>query len=149
MTIRLHPGCAFMTRSRSVAYQLLFALLLAAVLPATHARADARVQAGFATAQSCENEVDDDLGSYEECINHAANTLRSKPHALLGLHFQAWLVADLAARQHGPRAAHVRRVQLRSVHRQSRVTGITLDQLCTLKNMRCAEVRVRMRHHIN
>jgi hypothetical protein len=149
MTIRLHPGCAFMTRSRSVAYQLLFALLLAAVLPATHARADARVQAGFATAQSCENEVDDDLGSYEECINHAANTLRSKPHALLGLHFQAWLVADLIARQHGPRAAHVRRVQQRSMQQQSRATGVTLAQLCTLKNLRCAEIRARMRHHID
>jgi hypothetical protein len=115
---------------------------------APSAHADARIQAGFSAAQSCESEIDDDLGSYEECINHAANTLRGKSQALLGLHFQAWLVADLAARQHGPRSAQMRRVQQRNVQRQSRATGVTLDQLCVLKNLRCSDVKTRMRQKI-
>ncbi|MGL4575254.1 MAG: hypothetical protein ACRCV9_10740 [Burkholderiaceae bacterium] len=108
----------------------------------------ARVHAGFAAAQTCESEIDEDFGRYEECIHHAAAGLAKKPHALLGLHFQAWLVADLAARQHSPRSAAARSAHLRQLHALGRSTGITVDQLCALKTLRCSDIKHRMQQKI-
>jgi hypothetical protein len=143
LTPRLRAG------ARSFAH-CLRCIALATFIPVAIAHADeqARVPAGFAAAQTCESEIDEDLGRYEECIHHAASGLAKKPHALLGLHFQAWLVADLAARQHSPRSAAARRAHLQQLQALSRSTGITVDQLCALKNLRCSDIKNRMQQKI-
>ncbi len=111
-------------------------------------RAEQSIRSGFALAQSCENEIDDDMGLYEECIGHAMSRAFANKYVLLGVHFQAWLVADLAARQNSPRATTLRQQQQRGTARQIRATGLSLNALCQLKSIDCTGVRIRMRNHI-
>jgi hypothetical protein len=111
---------------------------------AAQASAQHKLQAGFALAQACEHEIDDDMAMYEECIGHAMNRVTGDRHVLLGIHFQAWLIADLAARQNSPRAATLRKLHQQGVTRQLRATQLKLGELCRVKSIPCAHVRTRM-----
>jgi hypothetical protein len=102
------------------------------------------IRAGFNLAQACENEIDDDMAMYEECIGHVIDRAAGKKHSLLGAHFQAWLMADLAARQNSPRALALRQRHYWATKRQLRATGLVLDDLCSIKKLSCATVRARM-----
>lgn len=102
------------------------------------------VRNGFAIAQACEKEIDDDMASYEECVGHAVNRIAIKDHVLLGLHFQVWLMADLAARQNSPRAMALRTRHAQGLKQQLQTTGLSLSQLCQIKKVSCSTVRARM-----
>lgn len=102
-------------------------------------------QAGIQGALACEAEIDDDLGQYEECLGHQANTWRRQPAALAGLHFQAWIMSDLAARQGAGRAELVRRQHRLGLARELRRAGLSLEQLCRLRGLDCGELRGRLR----
>jgi hypothetical protein len=121
--------------------------LLAICITAAQAQAhglEKQIQQGFLAAQACESEIDDDLGAYEECINHATNTLRRQPTVLLGLHFQAWLMADLAARQHAGRSFLIRQQQAQALHQQLKKNRLSLFRLCQIKRIDYADVSIRM-----
>ena len=117
--------------------------------PAPKTAPEQSIRSGFALAQTCEKEIDDDMGLYEECIGHTVNRAPVNKHVLLGLHFQVWLVADLAARQNSPRAATVRQQHLQGMAKQLRATGLSLNAMCQLKSIDCASVRIRMRNSID
>jgi hypothetical protein len=99
---------------------------------------------GFVLAQACEKEIDDDMASYEECIGHAIDRVTAQRHVVLGIHFQAWLMADLAARQNGSRALLLRKRHTQGMNLQMKATKVTLNQLCQAKKISCANVRLRM-----
>jgi hypothetical protein len=125
----------------------LFMLTLAICAPSQAKQqqpAEKRLHAGFALAQTCEHEIDDDMSSYGECIGHAMDRVSKQRHVLLGLHFQAWLMADLAARQNSLRSFELRQQHAHGVKKQLRATGVTLDQLCQAKQIACESIRVRM-----
>lgn len=124
--------CVFLTVNSLPSY---------AALKNTHEQS---IRSGFALAQACESEIDDDMAMYEECIGHAVNRAAKQKHVLLGVHFQAWLMADLATRQNSPRALALRKRHQQGIERQLRTTGHKLDQLCDIKQLVCASVRTRM-----
>jgi hypothetical protein len=126
------------------AFGALLCLTLVGAVQAQASGFEKQLKQGFSAAQACEHEVDDDLGAYEECINHATNSFRRQPHVLLGLHFQAWLVADLAARQHAGRSFLVRNQQAQALHQQLKINKLSLKRLCEIKRIDCADVSVRM-----
>jgi hypothetical protein len=111
---------------------------------ATHSRAEQGLQSGFVMAQSCEKEIDDDMAFYEECVGHAISRVAGQSHVMLGLHFQAWLMADLAARQNSSRALILRKRHAHGLHQQLKATGMKLNQLCRAKKLSCSTVRSRM-----
>lgn len=85
---------------------------------------------------------------YEECIGHAINRIASKDQVLLGLHFQVWLMADLAARQNSPRAVVLRTRHEQGMKQQLQAIGLSLNQLCQIKKVSCSTVRARMGSHL-
>jgi hypothetical protein len=119
-------------------------LLLTSLIPAVAGTRESAVSRGVVAAQACEIEIDDDLGLYEDCVGQAANRLRRQPQQLLGLHFQAWLVADLAARQGAGRSVIMRQDQHQALKRLLRKTGQSMTTLCSVKQLDCAEVQQRM-----
>ncbi len=122
-------------------------LLMAVFSGQTMARpqqAEQHLRSGFALAQTCEKEIDDDLTFYGECIGHAMDRVAGQRQVLLGLHFQAWLMADLAARQNSTRSIELRKRHAQGMQRQLRASGMTLDQLCQAKKIVCETVRERM-----
>jgi hypothetical protein len=121
-----------------------FIVLLTSVAWAGPSARYDQLRLGIEAAQACEKEIDDDLGPYEECVGHAANRLRNQARALLGLHFQAWLMADLAARQKSGRAGLVREHHHRELQRQLKATAYKLALLCEFKQLDCTDVRQRM-----
>lgn len=106
---------------------------------------DTQLRLGFAAAQACEAEVDDDLTAYGECIGHAADRIPGQKLALLGLNFQAWLIADLMARQASNRAAPLRQRYQKALEQGLRVNGVGLQQLCTAKTLACGPIQQRLR----
>ena len=103
---------------------------------------------GFVMAQACEVEIDDDLSAYGDCIGHAKDRLNhaKAPHqAVLGLHFQAWLIADLAARQGATHSLLLRQRYKDAVAQGLRRSGWRMEQLCQAKNLACEPVQLRMR----
>ena len=103
---------------------------------------------GFGMAQACEVEIDDDLSAYGDCIGHAKDRLShaKAPHqAVLGLHFQAWLIADLAARQGATHSLLLRQRYKDAVAQGLRRSGWRMEQLCQAKNLACEPVQLRMR----
>ena len=104
-----------------------------------------QVRIGFKTAQACEVEIDDDLTSYGECIGHAADRLAGQRLGLLGLHFQAWMMADLAARQGSTRSLQLRTRYQRVLSKGLRANGWTVRQLCAVKQLTCGPVELRLR----
>lgn len=112
-----------------------------------------QLERGIAAAQACEAEVDDDLTSYGECVGHAADRLAGQrrslvAHSLVGLYFQAWLIADLAARQGSTRSAALRGSYQQALARGLRSTSLTVQQLCTVKQLDCEPVMQRLRQKI-
>jgi hypothetical protein len=107
-------------------------------------KSEQALRSGFVLAQACEGEIDDDMASYEECIGHAIDRVTAQRHVILGIHFQAWLMADLAARQNGSRALILRKRHARGMNLQMKATQVTLNQLCQAKQISCANVRLRM-----
>ena len=103
-----------------------------------------QVRAGFKVAQACELEIDDDLTSYGECIGHAADRLVGQRLGLLGLHFQAWMVADLAARQGSTRSLQLRSRYQQALSKNLRASGWTVKQLCEVKQLACKPVELRL-----
>ena len=103
-----------------------------------------QVRIGFVQAQACEAEIDDDLTAYGECIGHAADRIAGQRLALLGLNFQAWLIADLAARQRSTRSSQLRQRYSQAVARGLRAQGWTVKQLCQIKQMACEPVELRL-----
>ena len=107
-----------------------------------------QVRHGFAVAQACEAEIDDDLTAYGECIGHAIDRVPGQRLALLGIHFQAWLIADLAARQGGVRAVQLRQRYQHLLQRSQRTTGWSIQKLCEVKRLVCEPVKVRLQQKI-
>ncbi len=95
----------------------------------------AQLQRGFATAQTCEPEIDDDLDQYQECVGHAINALGHSGVYRLGAHFQAWLIADLAARQNSATASEMRHRQRQHIERLLITKKMTLTQLAVAKKI--------------
>jgi hypothetical protein len=126
---------------RQWAYVLAIALFSTASPSVAQPRVEQDLRSGFALAQDCEKEIDDDMAFYEECIGHAVDRVIGKTHVILGLHFQAWLMADLAARQDSPRALSLRKRHQQGLQQQLNATGIKLSQLCRAKKLSCATVR--------
>ena len=106
------------------------------------------VSNGFSEAQACEPEIDDDLTFYGECIGHAADRMSRQQLSLLGLHFQAWLIADLAARQGSTSSQHLRQRYFQSLSRSLRKTGWNVKQLCTAKQLECETVKLRLQQKL-
>jgi hypothetical protein len=102
------------------------------------------LRSGFAMAQACEKEIDDDMTFYGECIGHAADRVAGQRRVLLGLHFQAWLMADLAARQNSTHALALRTQHVQGLAKQMKATKISWSQLCSAKQMRCELVKERL-----
>lgn len=103
-----------------------------------------QVRSGFKVAQACESEIDDDLTSYGECIGHAADRLADQRLGLLGLYFQAWMMADLAARQGSTRSLQLRTHYQRVLSKSLRANGWTVRQLCAVKQLTCGPVKLRL-----
>ncbi len=129
--------------------RLAFMFLAVTTLPSyamPHSAFEQSIRSGIALAQACENEIDDDMALYGECIGHVVNRVARQKHVLLGVYFQAWLIADLAARQNSPRALALRKRHQQGIGRLLRATGHKLDQLCDTKQLACSTVRARMGH---
>ena len=106
-----------------------------------------KARLGFAVAQACEVELDDDLSAYGDCIGHAKDRLahaKASRLTVLGLHFQAWLIADLAARQGATRAVVLRQRYKAALGQGLRRSGWRMEQLCEAKNLACESVQLRM-----
>ncbi len=103
-----------------------------------------QVRQGFAVAQACEAEIDDDLTWYGECIGHAIDRMTGQRLGLLGLHFQAWLIADLAARQGSTRSVPLRQRYQQALSRSLRANGWSVQQLCKVKSLACEPVQLRL-----
>ena len=102
------------------------------------------LQQGFLLAQACETEIDDDMTDYGQCIGHAVDRIAGQKSVLLGVHFQAWLMADLAARQNSTHALALRMQHAQGMAKHMRARKITLDQLCQAKQMRCESIKDRL-----
>jgi hypothetical protein len=100
---------------------------------------------GFVAAQQCEKELDDDLSAYRSCIDYLTDRRERVAREKLGIHFQAWIVADLMARQHSDFAATMRSEQQKRISALLRTTRLTLAQLCEAKDVACADIGSRMR----
>ncbi|MGL5003737.1 MAG: hypothetical protein ACRDAM_12420 [Casimicrobium sp.] len=100
---------------------------------------------GFIAAQACEKEIDDDLSAYRSCIDHLADRRGRAAKEKLGIHFQAWIVADLMARQHSDFAATMRSEQQKKTTVLLRTTRINLTQLCEAKRVACTDIAARMK----
>lgn len=107
-----------------------------------------QVRHGFTVAQACEVEIDDDLTSYGECIGHAIDRMTGQRLGMLGLHFQAWLIADLAARQGSTRSAQLRQRYHQALSRSLRTNGWSVQQLCKAKSLACEPVQLRLRQKL-
>ena len=70
-------------------------------------RQDAALRQGIALALACDDQIDEDLHFYAECVRAKLGLKRHAPAVRVGLYFQAWLVADLLARQDAEAAALV------------------------------------------
>ncbi len=125
----------------------IFFVLAAGARPVTASHIE-QVRQGFTTAQACEVEIDDDLTSYGECIGHAVDRLNGQRLTLLGLHFQAWLIADLAARQGSTRSQLLRQRYQQALSRGLRANRWNIGQLCEAKKMRCDSVKQRLQQKI-
>ena len=124
----------------------MFAVAALATVPAPLPAEQAR--SGFKVAQACEAEIDDDLTSYGECIGHAADRLAGQRLSLLGLYFQACMMADLAARQGGTRSLQLRAHYQQALLKGLRSSGWTVKQLCTAKQLTCGPVELRLRQKL-
>ncbi len=141
-----------------VAVALFCALGAVRAQPAVPAPAPARapVQEGIATALACETEIDDDYWDYGNCIDLALDALKTKypattadatrrqAQALAGAHWQAWLMADLGARQGAVGAAVLRKKHEQSLRLQLKAARWALERMCELRKLRCKEIRQRM-----
>jgi hypothetical protein len=119
------------------------ALMLGAASPANAASWHKPFELGVNAARGCEAEIDDDFAHYEECIGHAANRLPKQAHQQLGLHFQAWVMADLGARQAAARASGMRSAQQKHVKRLMRQHRIKLAQLAKASGLPSADLQHR------
>ncbi len=124
------------------------AAMASAAIASADKTAGVQLSRGIAAAQACESEIDDDLTPYGECVGHAADRLAKQPVTLLGLHFQAWLIADLAARQGSTRAAQLRQRYRLALQQGMRHTGLNLPNLCALKSLDCASIAQRFKQQI-
>jgi len=129
-------------------FALLTASAWAQAKPAASPSPIEQVRQGFDVAQACEVEIDDDLSAYGDCIGHAKDRMTSQRLALLGLHFQAWLIADLAARQASTRSLLLRQRYSEALTKGLRQNKWSLEQLCKAKNMVCEPIRLRMQQKI-
>jgi hypothetical protein len=100
---------------------------------------------GFVAAQRCETEIDDDLSAYRSCIDYLTDRRERVAREKLGIHFQAWIVADLMARQHSDFAATMRSEQQKRIATLLRTTRLSLAQLCDAKAVPCADIGARMK----
>lgn len=133
-------ACALATTSAAWA--------LAKPAPSLAAPLDTQLRIGFSAAQACEPEIDDDLSAYGECIGHAADRFPGQKLPLLGLNFQAWLIADLMARQSSHRAIALRQRYQKALEQGMRANGVRLGQLCAAKTLACGPIQQRMRQKI-
>ena len=122
----------------------LLAASAAAGAATPHPLSAKQVRSGFKVAQACEVEIDDDLTSYGECIGHAADRLAGQRLALLGLNFQAWMVADLAARQGSTRSLLLRTRYQRALEKSLRANRWAVKQLCEVKQLACGPIELRL-----
>jgi hypothetical protein len=100
---------------------------------------------GFVAAQTCDKEIDDDLSAYRSCVDHLTDRRGRSAREKLGIHFQAWIVADLMARQHSDFAATMRSEQQKRIATLLRTTRLSLAQLCEAKNVACSDIGARMK----
>ena len=143
LMMRLAKVCNMGLKAGCVAIS--FGLFAGAGQATTPARSPAeQVRSGFKVAQACEGEIDDDLTAYGECVGHAADRLAGQRLGLLGLHFQAWMMADLAARQGGTRSSALRARYQRALEKSLRANGWTVKQLCEVKQLMCSPVELRL-----
>jgi hypothetical protein len=100
---------------------------------------------GFVAAQRCETEIDDDLSAYRSCIDHLIDRRAHSSQEKLGIHFQAWIMADLMARQHSDFAVGMRSDQLKKMRALQRITRTTLRDLCAAKQVICGDISARVK----
>jgi hypothetical protein len=103
-----------------------------------------QVRAGFGAAQGCEPEIDDDLSNYVQCIDARAADGKQAVPWRLGLHFQSWLMADLAARQDAFGADEARARWRGSWTHHADALGLGLAALCHLKGLDTQDVQRRL-----
>ena len=126
----------------------LLAASAAAGAATPHPLSAEKVRSGFIVAQACEVEIDDDLTSYGECIGHAADRLAGQRLALLGLNFQAWMIADLAARQGSTRSLLLRTRYQRALDKSLRANRWAVKQLCEVKQLTCGPIELRFKQKL-
>ncbi len=105
----------------------------------------AALRSGIAEAQTCEAEIDDDLSNYRSCIDHLADRPSLTPHEKLGIRFQAWIIADLMARQHADFAARMRADQFEKMGQLQKKTRASVDELCEAKRIACNDIKARLK----
>jgi hypothetical protein len=131
-------------QKRGVTWITLMMLICTTGSSVARASGEQHLLTGFALAQTCEKEIDDDMTDYGECIGHAIDRVAGQRHVLLGVHFQAWLMADLAARQNSLRASVLRRQHAQGMNKQMRATKITLTEVCKAKQLPCEPIKERL-----
>jgi hypothetical protein len=133
----------------TVCTALLVSLGLSATSWAAPHPHSAEIQRGVALARTCEVEIDSDLGDYESCIAHKLNTIAKAPKQRLGLHFQSWLMADLAARQSTTRAAQMRKEQHVAAVRLMQRFRIDLRELTRITGVPHKDAAIRWQQKID
>ena len=140
-----HAATSCKVSCKAACLAISFWMLTAAAAPVPAQLSTEQVRTGFKVAQACELEIDDDLTSYGECIGHAADRLAGQRARLLGLHFQAWMMADLAARQGSTRSLQLRTRYQRALEHSLRANRWTIKKLCEVKQLTCVPVELRLK----
>jgi hypothetical protein len=127
---------------------LLFSLVVTSPVYAQSLKERQALHQGFLAAQACEAEIDDDLDQYAECIRYLVDRFRRDENQRLGIHIQAWLMADLAARQHSVGAVKLRDTQRTLIIALLSRQRLTLKQIAAEKGLRWKEFSVRWKQNI-
>lgn len=131
---------------------LFFSLIATGPVYAQSVKERQALHQGFVAAQACEAEIDDDLDQYAECIRHLVDRSRTDENQRsgihLGIHFQAWLMADLAARQHSVGASKLRDAQRNFITALLSRQRLTLRQITVEKGLRWKDFSVRWKQII-
>jgi hypothetical protein len=101
------------------------------------------IRAGVALARACEPELDDDLGSYEECAFHQVRRLKD-PGAQVGFHWQIWSMAELAQRSGANRAEIVARDHQHALLKALPAQDPRWQAVCEVLGVSCAQQHERL-----
>jgi hypothetical protein len=132
-------------RATHIAALMAVAVVIALAAPGrTDGAPDDAVATGMVAARHCEPEVADGINRWADCIRKQEAAMAPSTHARLGVHFQAWLTADHAARGGKPAAFRFRDVHAHHVARALDENQLTLHRLCTAGGLDCDTVEQRL-----